>query len=455
MLTEQQKKIAKLKDKSDIFLLKEIERVESKLESKLENVKLALPELIEFKAKGQKGDDGKKPVRNIDFFDGKDGDDGYTPIKGKDYFDGKDGYTPVKNVDYFDGEDGETYLLTDIDRKKIASLVPVLEIPDLDIKEVKTGIEKLTGEEKLDVLKLKNLDKLELDAKQIKNLPTSSVIRGGGTSEILSNGDKVLSSHRLNFGAGLTVTNENGTAKIEATGGGGGGGGGEATSISVTQVAHGLSVGNVLKKVGASYALAQADTAANAEVVGIVSVVTDVDTFTLLTGGSITTLTGLTANETYFLSATVAGAFTITEPTTIGEISKPIFNSVSTTEAVFNNMRGNIVVPNDGIDLTLQAEWTVNTVLDSTHNTATIFTEGYTTTIDPDTETYQSNFEAFLDNTGSATGASIVCTASAGYTYRVNGATPVASGTFTLPAGKLCYIMRKLATNLIIINGDV
>lgn len=60
--------------------------------------------------KGEKGDDGKTPVKGIDYFDGQDG---YTPQKGIDYFDGKDGddghdgYTPVKGVDYFDGQDGK------------------------------------------------------------------------------------------------------------------------------------------------------------------------------------------------------------------------------------------------------------------------------------------------------------------------------------------------------------
>lgn len=102
-----------------------------------------------------------------------------------------------------------------------------------------------------------------------------------------------------------------------------------------------------------------------------------------------------------------------------------------------------------------QFEWSANTTIAPTHNNAMIFTVGYTTTIDPNTQTYQTNFEAFLDNTGSATGASIVCTAATGYTYSVNGATAVASGTFTLGGRKLCYITRKLSSNLIKINGDV
>jgi hypothetical protein len=124
------------------------------------------------------------------------------------------------------------------------------------------------------------------------------------------------------------------------TSSGSGGGSSDATIKSVTQSAHGFSVGNVLKKTGASYALAQANTAANAEVVGIVSAVADANTFTLLTGGYISTLSSLTANTTYFLSDATAGLLTTTEPTAVGSISKPLLNSVSTTAGVFTNMRG-------------------------------------------------------------------------------------------------------------------
>jgi hypothetical protein len=42
---------------------------------------------------------------------------------------GADGYTPVKGVDYFDGKDGKNYILTNLDKKKIAKEieVPVVE----------------------------------------------------------------------------------------------------------------------------------------------------------------------------------------------------------------------------------------------------------------------------------------------------------------------------------------
>jgi Phage tail repeat like len=150
-------------------------------------------------------------------------------------------------------------------------------------------------------------------------------------------GDFVLISDTSDSGA---------LKKVDASNflGGGGGGSGEATEVSITQSSHGFSVGNALKKTGASYALAQADSAANAEVVGIVSAVADANTFTLLTGGYIDTLTGLTANTTYFLSDATAGLLTTTEPTAVGAISKPLLNTVSTTAGVFTNMRGMVMV---------------------------------------------------------------------------------------------------------------
>jgi hypothetical protein len=59
---------------------------------------------------GTKGDDGKTPIKGIDYFDGSPGPpgkDGKTPIKDVDYFDGRDGRTPIKGVDYFDGAPGQ------------------------------------------------------------------------------------------------------------------------------------------------------------------------------------------------------------------------------------------------------------------------------------------------------------------------------------------------------------
>ena len=123
----------------------------------------------------------------------------------------------------------------------------------------------------------------------------------------------------------------------------GGAGGGAGASSDITQATHGFVVGDLLKHNGTIYAKAQADSAANAEVIGIVSAVAGADDFTLLYIGAVTGLSGLTAATVYFLDPSTAGAMTATEPSTVGQISKPVFVATSTTAGVFFNYRGSTV----------------------------------------------------------------------------------------------------------------
>lgn len=118
---------------------------------------------------------------------------------------------------------------------------------------------------------------------------------------------------------------------------------GPAVSNPVNQVSHGFVVGDVIRISGINtYTKAQADTAANAEVIGIVSVVTDPDNFTYITEGLITTgVPAEAAGTVLFLSPTTAGALTSTEPTTIGHISMPLaVIAQSATRMVFHKYRG-------------------------------------------------------------------------------------------------------------------
>lgn len=52
------------------------------------------------------------------------------------------------------------------------------------------------------------------------------------------------------------------------------------------------------------------------------------------------TLGTLVSDTTYFLSPSTAGLLTSTEPTTVGQISKPVLKTTSTTTGIINNMRG-------------------------------------------------------------------------------------------------------------------
>lgn len=116
-----------------------------------------------------------------------------------------------------------------------------------------------------------------------------------------------------------------------------------AGGVTVTQVAHGFTVGQVVYLSGSSYALAKADTAADAEVAGIVTAVGGANTFTIATSGRVTGLSGLTAGTVYFLSPSSAGALTATEPSTVGQVSKPLLLADGTTSGYFINMRGQLI----------------------------------------------------------------------------------------------------------------
>lgn len=107
------------------------------------------------------------------------------------------------------------------------------------------------------------------------------------------------------------------------------GGGGATLSTAVAQTAHGLAVGDVIRSNGTDdqYVKAKADTAANAEVVGIVTLVTDANNFTYTYGGIISVSAAVpaqAAGTVMFLSASTAGALTVTEPTTTNNVSKPL-----------------------------------------------------------------------------------------------------------------------------------
>lgn len=129
--------------------------------------------------------------------------------------------------------------------------------------------------------------------------------------------------------------------------GSGSGGSGTAIEDTITQTAHGFAVDEVIRSSGvdAEYTQSQADSVANAEVVGIVSSVPTANTFTIVTEGW-TTLTalpvGATAGDTLWLSDATPGLLTLTEPTAAGSVSKPVGTVIdAATKLVYiHNYRG-------------------------------------------------------------------------------------------------------------------
>ncbi len=149
------------------------------------------------------------------------------------------------------------------------------------------------------------------------------------------------------------------TGPTGATGAGGGAGptgptgatgatGAGSSSYPIAQTGHGLVVGDVVRFNGTNYVKAQANSAANAEVVGIVSAVAGVNNFTLTVIGQVTGLSGLTAGTTYFLSPSSSGALTATEPSSTGQVSKPLLIAYTTTDGYFFDWRGEVLTPGGG-----------------------------------------------------------------------------------------------------------
>jgi len=195
----------------------------------------------------------------------------------------------------------------------------------------------------------------------LANGGTAANLSDPGADRVMFWDDSAGAVTWLTMGTNLTIT---GTT-LDATGGGGSG---TAMEVDVAQVAHGLSVGNAVKCTGANtYAKAQADSAANAEVVGIVSAVADVDNFTLTIGGEITAgVPAVAAGTVLFLSPSSAGALTATEPSTDGQISKPVcIVTENATSMDFFNFRGLEITASDAANKALSnlASVAINTAL--------------------------------------------------------------------------------------------
>ena len=81
--------------------------------------------------KGERGQDGYTPQKNVDYFDGAKGEKG-DPFTYDDFTEaqlaalkgerGQDGYTPQKGIDYFDGAKGDPFTYEDFTAEQLAAL---------------------------------------------------------------------------------------------------------------------------------------------------------------------------------------------------------------------------------------------------------------------------------------------------------------------------------------------
>jgi microcystin-dependent protein len=149
-------------------------------------------------------------------------------------------------------------------------------------------------------------------------------------------------------------------------------GGGATLKATITKPGHGLTdsdAGSPLYLSGSDYVKARADAANTAEVVGLFESKIDDNTFILAMAGDVTvdvSVSGaaLVPGTTYFLSPSVAGKITATEPTVVGQMSKPVGVAKTSTVLEFINMRGTVVGGSNVRTTIPLAQTTTNTVQD-------------------------------------------------------------------------------------------
>ena len=176
------------------------------------------------------------------------------------------------------------------------------------------------------------------------NVESGSLI--SPAAEFINTGGQIAHFHNITA-QGMEVENDGGLTWTSGTGAAT-----TKTSLGISedrvyreinQTTHALSVGDLVRYNGTAFVKAQADAEANAECMGIVSAVADVDNFTMTTHGYVTGLSGLTGGVTYFLSEVTAGLLTSTPPTGTGEVRKAQFIATSTTTGHYNNFVGYII----------------------------------------------------------------------------------------------------------------
>lgn len=116
----------------------------------------------------------------------------------------------------------------------------------------------------------------------------------------------------------------------------------------ISQNTHGFDVGHVLTFDGADYVLALADTAVNADVVGVVSLVLSADSFVLSQEGFISSIVigdPFNPGDRYYLSESSPGVLVSVAPSNLGEVVLPLFMAITSTSGYFAVTPGVVNAP--------------------------------------------------------------------------------------------------------------
>ena len=170
----------------------------------------------------------------------------------------------------------------------------------------------------------------------------------------VTNGDGVLVSLNASSGlATLSLGSTSGTIQTGLTFGGTINFTGQTIipniSYNITGITVGTSgytFGSVVRITSSGYTAAKANDPDSAEIVGVLSALTTTSSTVTLAGrinGNFQTVAGGTLSPgcVYFLSPSTGGYVTTTEPTTVGQVSKPVLLGLGETAGVVLQYRGN------------------------------------------------------------------------------------------------------------------
>ena len=208
-------------------------------------------------------------------------------------------------------------------------------------------------------------------------------------------------------------------------------------TLTVSHTSHGFDANDIGKAVRSSgtdgqFVVARANTAANAEVVGVITSIDTANQYTITTSGFVDVVAAVptaTAGTVYFLAEADDSQLTSTEPTTAGAVSKPVaVVTESNAQMILIHYRGEVITsavvanaPNDANYLigtansSLSAEIVVGTApggelggtwasptVDSTHSGSAHHAEAHTVVSHSDTTATGAELETLTDGSTTA-----------------------------------------------------
>ena len=137
-------------------------------------------------------------------------------------------------------------------------------------------------------------------------------------------------------------------------------------TLAVSHSSHGFDANDIGKAVMSSgtdgrFQIARANSAANAEVVGVITAIGDVNNYTVTTSGVIDIAAAVptaTAGTVFFLAEAADSQLTSTEPTTVGAVSKPVaVITESNAKMLLIHYRGEVITNATASDTTYTTSW--------------------------------------------------------------------------------------------------